>query len=55
MESAIKNFQRFAGLELTGKLDRPTIRQMKTPRCGNPDDTAAGGRVRRYKTGYQFD
>jgi len=40
VESAIKDFQRFAGLEVTCEIDQPTIRLLKTPRCGNPDDVA---------------
>ena len=40
VESAIKDFQRFAGLEVICELDEPTIRLKKTPRCGNPDDVA---------------
>lgn len=54
VDSAIRNFQRFAGLKVTGKLDSATIRVMKKPRCGNPDDVAASGRVRRYKTGSKW-
>lgn len=37
VERAIRNFQSFAGLEETGRLDRATIKQMKKPRCGMPD------------------
>ena len=51
---AIRRFQRFAGLKVTGKLDRATIDQMKKPRCGLPDDEEEGGRVRRYTTGDSF-
>lgn len=51
VDLAIRRFQRFAGLKVTGKLDLATIDQMKKPRCGLPDDVAGGGRVRRYKTG----
>ena len=51
VDLAIRRFQRFAGLKVTGKLDFATIDQMKKPRCGLPDDVAGGGRVRRYKTG----
>ncbi|XP_068697774.1 hatching enzyme-like [Montipora foliosa] len=54
VESVIKNFQLFTGLEVTGKLDQPTIRMMMTPRCGNPDDVAGVGRVRRFKTGSKW-
>lgn len=51
VESAIRHFQRFAGIKVTGRLDSATIRQMKKPRCGMPDDAAGSDRVRRYKTG----
>ena len=51
---AIRRFQRFAGLKVTGKLDRAAIMQMKKPRCGLPDDEEEGGRVRRYTTGDSF-
>ena len=54
VDLAIRRFQRFAGLKVTGKLDLATIDQMKKPRCGLPDDVAGGGRVRRYKTGDSF-
>ena len=55
VDLAIRRFQRFAGLKVTGKLDRATIDQMKKPRCGLPDDEEEGGRVRRYTlTGDSF-
>ena len=54
VDLAIRRFQQFAGLKVTGKLDFATIDQMKKPRCGLPDDVAGGGRVRRYKTGDSF-
>ena len=54
VESAIRRFQRFAGLEETGQLDSETIRLMKKPRCGMPDDAAGSDRMRRYKTGSKW-
>ena len=54
VNSAIRHFQRFAGLKVTGRLDSATIRQMKKPRCGMPDDAAGSDRVRRYKTGSKW-
>lgn len=39
MSFAIKRFQDFAGLPVTGKLNNPTIEQMEKPRCGFPDVT----------------
>ncbi len=50
MEKAISNFQRFAGLKVTGRVDKATVKMMKKPRCGVPDDVAGNNRVRRYKT-----
>lgn len=50
VKKAISNFQRFAGLDVTGRLDRPTLTLMKKPRCGMPDEVASGNRFRRYKT-----
>ena len=50
VDQAIRNFQNFAGLEVTGRLDRATIKQMKMPRCGNPDGEDGSKRFRRYET-----
>jgi peptidoglycan hydrolase-like protein with peptidoglycan-binding domain len=47
VKKAIKNFQRFAGLPETGKVDEATVRQMKKPRCGMPDVDDGGLRIRR--------
>ena len=38
-EEALRTFQRFANLEVTGKLDAPTRKKMTQARCGNPDVT----------------
>jgi len=38
-EEALRTFQRFAGLSITGKLDKATREKMQQPRCGNPDIT----------------
>uniref|UniRef100_A0AC35UGG5 ZnMc domain-containing protein n=1 Tax=Rhabditophanes sp. KR3021 TaxID=114890 RepID=A0AC35UGG5_9BILA len=35
--SAVKKFQEFAGLKVTGKLTEETKRKMAEPRCGSPD------------------
>lgn len=32
-----REFQRFNGLPVTGKLDQPTRAKMRQPRCGFPD------------------
>ena len=36
-EEALKELQRFLGLEPTGVLDPPTLKLMHKPRCGNAD------------------
>jgi hypothetical protein len=41
---ALRRFQQFAGLPLTGELDEATLAQMTLPRCGFPD-IPAGGRT----------
>ena len=46
METAIRKFQEFTGLPVTGKLDEATIAQTKKPRCGMPD-VDEEGRVKR--------
>lgn len=38
MEQAVKDFQHFAGLPITGELDDRTVQMMKVPRCGVRDD-----------------
>lgn len=43
---AIKNFQKFFALPVTGELDEATLEQMKKPRCGVPD-VNNNGRVKR--------
>lgn len=45
----IEEFQMFAGLAITGKLDSPTITAMSLPRCGVKDKVGSGTtRAKRY-------
>ncbi|XP_030469878.2 metalloendoproteinase 1-like [Syzygium oleosum] len=37
LESALKSYQKFYHLKVTGKLDVDTVKQMSAPRCGVPD------------------
>jgi len=53
VETAIRKFQQFTGLPVTGKLDEATIAQTKKPRCGMPD-VDEEGRVKRFKTGSRW-
>ncbi|KAM7433592.1 the peptidase M10A [Porites harrisoni] len=52
--TAIKNFQKFFGLEQTGVLDDATLMQMRKPRCGVPDVDIGGERRKRYSTGSKW-
>ncbi|KAL0693692.1 hypothetical protein Bca4012_060872 [Brassica carinata] len=59
LESAISTYQKNFNLEVTGKLDAPTLQQIVKPRCGNPDmiDGASGmnaGRKLRAVARYSF-
>ena len=51
VKEAIKSFQTFFRLEVTGELNDETITIMNKPRCGNPDIVANPGRFKRYVTG----
>ena len=53
METAIRRFQEFTSLSVTGELNEQTIAQMKKPRCGMAD-VDEEGRVKRYKTGSKW-
>ena len=45
---AIRLFQEFFGLEVTGTLNNETFTLMKKPRCGNPDINQKTGQHKRY-------
>lgn len=48
--TAIRKFQEFFGLNVTGNLDASTIDLMKKPRCGVSDASSGDTRKRRYAT-----
>jgi hypothetical protein len=48
---ALKRFQEFAGLEVTGKIDEATREKMNAKRCGCPDTSAALSGMAEYVTG----
>ena len=47
---AIRKFQEYFDLPITGRLDQATLTLMKKPRCGDAD-VDEEGRVRRYAVG----
>ncbi|GIY55168.1 stromelysin-3 [Caerostris darwini] len=49
ISSAIKDFQRFAGINQTGTLDNDTLTMMNTPRCGVKDKIGSSAFARRRK------
>lgn len=50
VQQAIRSFQEFFKLEVTGELNEQTITLMNKPRCGNPDEPSEPRRYKRYKT-----
>lgn len=42
-EEALRNYQRFHGLPVTGELDQATVTEMRKPRCGFPDRPSSIG------------
>jgi hypothetical protein len=48
IEKAIKKFQKHANLNVTGKLDKDTIKMMKIPRCGHPDILSESNSLRNF-------
>ena len=51
MTAALREFQKMAGLPMTGQMTRETMEMMRMPRCGNRDleKPVYGKRRRRYK------
>ncbi|KAI4332147.1 hypothetical protein L6164_017080 [Bauhinia variegata] len=52
LESAIKKFQQFYNLNVSGKLDFDTIKLISTPRCGVPDHVSHSSNLNNSK--YKF-
>lgn len=50
-ELAIKNFQSFHGLPVTGQPDDATVAQMHMPRCGRPDTPIGGNLASNFAMG----
>ena len=42
LKDAVKNLQFFAGIDVTGTIDKNTLELIKKPRCGVPDVTHKG-------------
>lgn len=53
LTSAVKEFQRFAGLNQTGIVDNETMVMMNTPRCGVKDKVGRGNNARRKRYALQ--
>ena len=49
LTKAIRGFQEFAGLNVTGTLDAKTVELMNTPRCGIRDNVGPSSNARRKK------
>ena len=48
LRDAVKNLQFFAGINITGNVDKDTMELMMRPRCGVPDVTHTGVGVEYY-------
>ncbi|XP_060082565.1 matrix metalloproteinase-16-like [Ylistrum balloti] len=49
VSNGIAQFQRMAGLPITGVVDSETIRMMKMPRCGNSDQMGYSDKARKKR------
>jgi peptidoglycan hydrolase-like protein with peptidoglycan-binding domain len=54
-EEALRNYQRFHGLPVTGELDQVTVAEMQKPRCGFPDKPTSTGSSRFVAQGNRWD
>ena len=54
-EGALRSYQQFHGLPVTGELDQVTVAQMQKPRCGFPDQPTATGSSRFVAQGNRWD
>ncbi|MCJ8734455.1 hypothetical protein PDJAM_G00235560 [Pangasius djambal] len=60
LSTALKDMQRFYGLDITGQVDAATLKAMRRPRCGLPDrfEMPSEGSARRKRfalTGHRWD
>ncbi|XP_059170337.1 matrilysin-like [Physella acuta] len=53
IKNALKSFQDFNGLPVTGELDLATVTKMLQPRCGLPDVIKPGSRYASVPSGYR--
>jgi len=54
-EEALRSYQQFHGLPVTGELDQATVTEMRKPRCGFPDRPSATGLGRFVAQGNRWD
>jgi predicted Zn-dependent protease len=54
-EEALRSYQQFHGLAITGELDQATVAEMQKPRCGFPDTPSTIGSARFVAWGTRWD
>ena len=54
-ETALRNYQKFHQLPITGELDEATIAEMQKPRCGFPDNPQIAGFQQFVAQGNRWD